>query len=332
MKKAVTIKDVAKLAGVSVSSVSRYINNPDSINPLTAAYVKKAINELQYVPNLYARSLKSGKNKTIGVIVPDLGPFFSKVCTALSDYFYQHQYLLYICNTESSVERETYYINTLLSQQISGLVIAPADLSPVFLEKTSKLFNNMVMIEHYNTEIIADLVFEESEESTYRLVKHMIRAGHSRFQLFFRQELASNVQSRYAGAKRALQEFGLDIDKMPVSFGVKDRENIQMQITQSMAGVIRPTAIMGFSPQITENIIMALRQLNYRIPADIAVAGYLMEDYAAKYQLEIPCVVQKPYELGNIAGSVLMKRINAKKNMAAPQIHCLEATLSLPSV
>lgn len=332
MSRVPTIKDVAKLAGVSVSSVSRYINNPDSVNPLTATDIETAIKELQYVPNLNAQNLRRGNNKTIGVIVPDLGPFFSKVCMALSDYFYKHQHLLYICNTDSSVEREMFYISTLLSQQITGLVIAPADLSLAYLKKINNQFSNLVMIEQSNIEIKAESVYEEDVESTYQLVKHLINAGHRRFQFFFRREATVGIQNRYAGTKRALEEAGMNIDEMQVFFGIQDRESIQQQISKNMEGNMCPTAIVGFAPQITENITIALRQLNYRIPEDVAVAGFVMEEYAMKYNQEIPCVIQRPYELGSVAGNLLMKRINAKRNIAVSQVHCLKTIVQLPKV
>lgn len=125
MKK-VTIKDAAKASGVSGSSVSRYINNPGSINPIPAMNVAKAIRELGYIPNTYAQSLKKGHGNTIGVLVPGLGPFFSSVCTAFSDFFYQHHYLLFICNTGDEPEKERYYVNALLGQRVAGLLIAPS--------------------------------------------------------------------------------------------------------------------------------------------------------------------------------------------------------------
>lgn len=101
-----TIKDVAALANVSPSSVSRYTSNSNSINQKNAFRIKKAIDELQYTPNPFARSLKSGHSNLIGVIIPAMNSYFSQLCRAISDFFYQHDYLVFFVNREKTVKKK----------------------------------------------------------------------------------------------------------------------------------------------------------------------------------------------------------------------------------
>ena len=95
-EKKVTIREVAELAGVSISSVSRYLADPKSIQPLAAYNIKNAINELQYEPNMFARNLKRGQTQIVGLIVPHMEYFFGKICHVVSDYFFERKYYLYL--------------------------------------------------------------------------------------------------------------------------------------------------------------------------------------------------------------------------------------------
>ena len=100
-EKKVTIREVAELAGVSISSVSRYLADPKSIQPLAAYNIKNAINELQYEPNMFARNLKRGQTQIVGLIVPHMEYFFGKICHVVSDYFFERKYITYMSGKKS---------------------------------------------------------------------------------------------------------------------------------------------------------------------------------------------------------------------------------------
>lgn len=325
------MKDVARQAGVSVSSVSRYINDPNSINPIPALNIEKAIRELGYIPNTYAQSLKRGGSRTIGVIVPGLGPFFSSVCTALSDFFFQHKYLLYICETGEDTEREQYYIRALVGHQVAGLLIAFSGHAEIQINELNRQFPNVVMFDQHAGQYNIDSVCEDNYNSSYELTKYMISRGHRRFVLLFRTQFSTNTPHRIEGTTKALKEAGLDINDMCVHFDIQTEQQLHERIWESQHLTPRPTAIIGYSPLITENAMIALNRLNIKVPDEIDLAGYTLREFNAKFNFEIPSVIQRPYELGIRAGDVLLRKLRRTGESAPPRHYRLQPEILLPN-
>lgn len=173
-EKRATIKDVAALSGVSISTVSRYLSNPESVKPFAAYKIKDAVNQLGYVPNTFARSLRKGGSKTIGVVIPNLEFFFGKASKAISDYFYSQGYVTFICETDNESDKEKFFIQQLIDQQVAGMIIASSGLNTAFLQKTYSQYPNMVMLDRAE-KIGSDIVAENYEETTYQLLIHMLK-------------------------------------------------------------------------------------------------------------------------------------------------------------
>ena len=112
-EKKATIREVAALAGVSISSVSRYLKDPKSIQPLAAYNIKNAIRELQYEPNMFAQNLKRGKSNIVGLVVPHTEYFFSRVCRGVSDYFFERKYVTFICESDNDGAKEKFYVQEI---------------------------------------------------------------------------------------------------------------------------------------------------------------------------------------------------------------------------
>lgn len=329
--KRITVKDVASRAQVSISSVSRYINDPTSINPIPALKIGQAIKELGYIPNTYAQGLKRGNSKTIGVIVPGLGPFFSSVCTALNDFFYQQKYLLYICDTGENIDKERYYVNALLGQQVAGILIALSGRTSEFIAETSKRFPYIVMIDQFAEDCPVDSVYEESCDSSYQLTKYMIDKGHRHFILLFRTKLSTNTPHRLRGTEKALEEAGMDINEMDVHFDISTEEKLYESLRQDLSNTPIRTAVIGYSPLIMENAMIALNRLNKKVPVEIDLAGYVLNDFQSKFGIEVPCIIQNPYELGFCAGDVLLRRIRKTGNTFTPRQYCIDNELHIPT-
>ncbi len=329
LKKA-TMKDVAQLADVSVSSVSRYVNDPSSINPIPALKIEKAIRELGYVPNPFAQALKGGDNRTVGVVLPGIGPFFSSVAAALSDFFYQHKYLLYICETGEDPEKEQYYVNALIGQRVAGILIALSGKTSDFVSEVSLQFPNIVMIDQHDEGCPVDAVYEDSLESSYQLTKYMIKRGHRQFILLFRTEFSTNTPQRILGTQRAFEEAGLNLNNMYVHFDIRTEHQLYDCLSGGLQKTPRPTAVIGYSPLIMENAMISLNRLNISVPNEIDLAGYTLEDFSSKFRFEIPSAVQKPYDLGIHAGDMLLRKLRRRAEKNAPKQFCLSMELRLP--
>ena len=123
----VTIRDVAKLAGVAPITVSRVVNNLPGVSPGTRDRVNKAIAELNYVPNAMAKSLRSQQSRTIALVLTDItNPFWTTVARGVEDTTARRGYNVIFCNTDEDLEKEAKYINILLQRRVDGLIIAPS--------------------------------------------------------------------------------------------------------------------------------------------------------------------------------------------------------------
>ncbi len=332
----ITIYDVAKAANVSASSVSRYLSDPGSIKPIAAMNIEKAIKELGYIPNTFAQSLKRGSNNTIGIVVPGLGPFFSRICSALSDFFYQHKYLLFICETGDDLEKERYYINSLIGQRVSGLLVVPSGRSSDFLLAASQQFANMVLLDRYEAALPLDVVCEDDVEGSYRLTKAMIRqkgggAKEKDFVLLFRTEHSTNTAQRIEGARRAFAEAGLDMEKSHLLLNHQLPQELGPVFSKLFSQEGRPSSVIAYSPLILENAFIVLRKLGYDIPRQVQLGGYSLDEFGTKYQMDIPRIQQDPYALGIQAGDTLLRRMRKAGGRPLPLRQLkLEPTLLLP--
>lgn len=324
----VTLVQVAEHAGVSPSSVSRYVNDPHSIKPIPALRIEKAIKELGYIPNTFAQGLKRGQSNIIGVIVPQLGPFYVRICSALSDFFYQNRYLLFICETNNDPKREQYYINSLIGQQAAGILAATSGQNDDFLRDLQRHYPHILMLDN-SADLPFDSVYENNRESSYLLTKYMIEQGHRKFIVLTHYGRTPNMTHRLNGVCQALQEAGLDIEDMYRQ--TEDTyKNFESTLQELMAQTPRATAIISLSPYILETCLITLSKMRKSIPEDIALAGYALEDFGARYKVDLPCVIQDPYDHGIQAGAIMLRRLKKPKDMAPVKQYCLKTRLHLP--
>ena len=330
----VTLKDVARQAGVSPTTVSRYINAPGSIKPLSALRVERALHELDYIPNTFARGLKQGYSNNVGLIVPALTPFYSKICTALGEFFYQYRFLLQICVTHSDPEKEQYYIKSLQGQQVAGFVLVSFGNMYDYVQKLHKTYPNIVMVDHADENLPCDSVLIDNFDSSYRLTKYLLDKGYCRLSISQHPTYFISPASslRIQGAKKAYQEVGLDFDEnVHLHFLRTDEQDDFVECIRTQLGFTpRPDAIIAYSPTHLESYLVALHQLGLHMPDDIILAGYALNDFGAKYQLDIPSVIQDPYDMGLLAGDLLLKRIRKGQNTRTIKKICLPVHMNLP--
>lgn len=326
----VTIKDVAEVAGVSISTVSRYIKDHQSINPISAVKVGQAIKELNYVPSTFAQNLKRGHSNTIGVIVPALTPYFSSVCTAISEFFYQNKYLLMVCDTRYDAARERFYLRSLLQQRVSGILIASTEKNDIVLSDYTNSFSNMVYLDRDIAHQEYSSVGENTIVGAYNLTTHMLKCGfHSLAMLYNARHYKSN-QRRYESSVQAVRDFGLDEKDMFVAPDLTTPDKIYSAVKDFISQQKKNSAIISYNPVITEGVTMALNALDIKIGEDIQLAGFTLDDYKSKYRYDIPRYIQNPYEIGLKAGEVMFRLLQkTKQSNQEPKLYLLEHNLKL---
>src|SRR6478736_5137718 len=203
---AITLREVAKLAGVSAMTVSRVVNGNAGVDPETQRRVEKAIVELNYVPNRLARSLVSRQTKTIGLIIPDVvNPFFAPVVRGAETTARKAGYRVLLCNSEGDLRLERDYIEDLVAHQVEGLLLAPAnDESRHSVFPLLRRDFPLVLIDRALPDLDCDLIVSDSATGARKLVEHLIAVGHRDVAHITDADDTSTGRERLRGYQEAL--------------------------------------------------------------------------------------------------------------------------------
>ena len=176
-----SMKDVAKRAGVSVSTVSHVINETRYVSSELRQYVMEAITELRYRPNSLARSLRRSETRTLGLVVPDnSNPFFSEVARGAEDAGYPNGYNVILCNSADDLERELTYLELLISKQVDGIVFIAAGLSSEHIQPLIETRTPVVIVDRKLPGIQADSILCDNYKGGFQATRHLIELGHER--------------------------------------------------------------------------------------------------------------------------------------------------------
>jgi LacI family transcriptional regulator len=312
--KSITIKTVAEEAGVSIATVSRYFKDPESINPISAVRVAHAIKKMNYVPSLFAQSLKRGHSNTIGVLVPDLTPYFSKACVALTNFFFQNKYLLIICDTGYDASKERSYLRSLMQQRVAGLIVVSSEKNENILSEYTHQFTKIILLDRDIPHEQYDSVCENNAESAYQLTRHLLTKEPGQLALLFSATAYQYTIRRYESAMKAIEEAGFSKERLFIATDLTNPDRIYNAIKEFTAREGPQKAIISFNPIITEGATMALNALDIRIGEDVRLAGFTLDDYQSKYRYSIPRIVQRPYDLGMKAGEVMLRHLRRTDN------------------
>ncbi|MFZ4454004.1 LacI family DNA-binding transcriptional regulator [Salibacterium aidingense] len=311
----VTIKDIAKKAGVSVATVS-YVLNDRPVSDEMKGKVLQAIDELNYVPNEIARRLRVKKNHTIALVLPDItNPFYPDLAKGCQDAAKENGFTLIMINTEDKEDQLSGAINQVRQGGIDGLILANAmkrDMSQV--EALLETPIPVVFAHRSIKELDVDSVTADNFSGGYTAAKHLISSGHQNI-AFIEGLLGSTVSlNRKEGFKKAMEEAGLAIRPEWMIKGETHYDtsyNGALNLLRS-SGRERPTAIFASSDLMALGAVDAAKEVGLAIPDDIAIIGY--DDLFMTSSLQLTTVHVPRYEIGRQAVLMLIDKINEKKS------------------
>ncbi|MBC7189892.1 LacI family DNA-binding transcriptional regulator, partial [Candidatus Aerophobetes bacterium] len=215
----VTQREIARKAGVSINTVSRALNNKPDINPATKKKIIQIAKDLGYVPNLLAKSLKSGETKTIGVVVSNLfNPFFGPVIYGIDEKIRKKGYSIIICNSDNDYRREEDAIMTLVKKRVDGILVTPVkkgSLDASFLQNAK--IPCVLMMSQFKSENF-DYVGFDDKMGTFLATEYLIKKGHKRILYLSGPPYFSLSQDRLAGYRKALEDNKIKMDKNLIKF------------------------------------------------------------------------------------------------------------------
>jgi LacI family transcriptional regulator len=328
LQQPVTIRQVARHAGVSPMTVSRVINGGACVRSDTRQRVEQAISDLGYVPNTLARGLSRRATSTIALIVPDVAnPFFTKIVHGAEDVARRAGFRPILCNTEESLALEQASLRQMVAYRVAGLLIAPVnDSSRRELRRLEQHGMPYVLMDRSVANLTCDLVQSDSIGGARRLVEHLLDLGHRRIAFIGSQPNISTARDRLRGYREALQRAGIPQDETLVVESTFQVESGYAAAQHLLDRARPPSAILAVNNFVAVGVVRAARERGLRIPEDLALVCFDDVEHAA---LLCPflTVMEQPAELfGTIAAQILLDRI-AGRGSARPRQVVLSAEL-----
>ena len=316
-----TIADVAKLAGVSKMTVSRVVNDSGYTSQETRERVLKAIDELEYVPNALARSLRFKQTRTIALILTDItNPYFTTIARGVEDAASEQGFSVIFCNTDENPDEDAECVNVVLQKQVDGLLLVPSGSSMEQIEPLRRANTPFVVLYRRIPGAKVDTVRCDSEQGAFELTKHLIGLGHRNLALLTGPKEVTTATDRMAGFRRAQVEFGLDPDESQVIYGNFTTEAGYQMAHRALAAYPRPTGLVAANNFIAIGAMRAARETGIRIPEDASLVTFddLPDSIVAEKFLTV--VEQPAYQMGHRATTMLLARLSGKGPATAQEV------------
>jgi LacI family transcriptional regulator len=297
------MRDVAQIAGVSLKTVSRVINEEASVAAPTAARVSDAIAALGFERNDLARSLRSGRTSaTLGLVIEDVAnPFYSAIANAVETAARERDYLLITASAGEDAERERELVTALLRRRVDALLVVPAGPDHRYVgHRTPAIF-----LDRPPRHIDADAVLFDNAGGARRAVEHLVERGHSRIACVLDDESVYTHGLRLAGYRAALSAAGIDVDPALVHRGNRDALRAQAAVERllDLEDGRRPTAIFAANNRSTVGALHALAGS----PQQVALVGF--DDFELADLLGATVVRADPWRLGREAAALAFARL-----------------------
>ena len=307
----VTIRDVARRAGVSPMTVSRVINDSALVSAGTRRRVEDAIGELGYVPSRLARGLTARRTGTLAVIVPDVAnPFFTLIVRGAEDVARRAGYRVILCDTRGDLAVEREVIEEMLAHRVEGILIAPVnDRSREHLRRLTAFNVPFVLVDRTVRGVDADTVLGDSADGAQRLVEHLLSLGHRRVGMIVESDDVSTARDRRRGYETALQAAGLLVDPELVVRARVDPEGGREGMRRLLTLDEPPTAVFTVNNLVAVGAIEAVRGAGLEVPDDVALVCFDDIEYASRLYPFLTVMEQPAETFGTLSTQLLLERI-----------------------
>jgi LacI family transcriptional regulator, repressor for deo operon, udp, cdd, tsx, nupC, and nupG len=308
-----TIEDVAKLAGLSRTTVSRVLNDHPYVSDEKKRLVQQAVEQLGYVPNSAARTLRNQRTGIIAVLIPKIAtPFFSQLIEKLEMSASAKNYQLIICQTQFSKQKERKYLNLLKTKQVDGVIMTSFENDWSVIDSYLQ-YGPIVLCNEMVEDAQIPMVYINQANSGYLVAKHLLEKGHRHIAYCSNGIVSEGMKAREQGFKRALTEAGCIFDEnvhFKNSSSVMDGKQIFKKIENMK---VTPTAIFTGGDSVAAGFISEAKKHGWRIPEDLAVVGF--DDMKISELLDpmITTVIHPVEEMAVKSMDVIYDKIHTKQ-------------------
>ena len=314
-KQYITLKDIAKALNLSASTVSRAMRNNPAISVETRELVQKFAKEHKYKPNVLAMQLRTQRNTTIGVIVPEIVHyFFSTVLAGIQAEVEKENYNLLICQSNEDYLKEIKSVETLLDARVSGILVSQSKTTKTFNHFQDAIDNNvdLVFFDRICTGINTDKVVVDDYEGAFQAVDYLASTGCTRIAFLGSEADMPISNNRRMGYESALRKNKLEIDKSLIR--ECDTHTIaKTMVPDMLAADIVPDAFFCINDEVAAYCQQLVKAAGFRVPEDISICGFTNSYFAEVTEPTLTSVDQYGFKIGTQAARLLIDRIEGRE-------------------
>ena len=307
----VTIKDVAREAGVAISTVSNVFNNGDIVSEETKQKVLEAVEKLHYIPNMNAKLLKSNRKNTIGLFVTSLqGDFYNVLTQAIHLQCKLNNYMLNIYVSNDNSPDEIYRM--IIASGVAGAIIYHEDLTGDYVKRIATVNIPMVFIDRDSKDKNISGVLVDDKLGATMAVDHLIKLGHKRIGYIHGNETGDD-KHRFQGYKEMMEKNNLPIDEDIILRGYYEEALAYSEMRSMLSsGIKLPDAMFCANDEMAWGCIQALQDVGIKVPEDVSVIGYDDSTLSAYYGVPLTTVHSPIVEMGSASANELFRLLNSE--------------------
>lgn len=327
----VTMKDVAEKSGFSIATVSAVINGVPVVSLKAKEQILKTIEDLGYRPNAVARSMKTSKTLSIGIIVRDItNPFYPKVISSLEEVAWSYGYEVFLCNTENDIQRERKYVDNLIGKRVDGFIITTAQLErEEYYEKLRKLKIPYVFLNRKPEQLLEDEFFVGTDNrlAVEKVIDHLAEIGYQKISFLNGPLHLSTFLERYNGFLSGMKKHQLQVEQKWISIGDYSQE----KGCEFARNLIRekdvPEVMVCSSDLLAFGVYDAFKKCGIRIPDDIALMG--LDNNPFSHLIDLSSVDMQHKAMGEISMKILVDLLCKQQVISESREVLLEPQLVL---
>ncbi len=305
-----TIHDVAARAGVAPITVSRVLNNSGYVSETTRLRVEAAATELDYVPNMLARSLRSNRTNTLALVLTDItNPFWTTVARGVEDVASEQGFNVILCNTDEQDAKQEQYLSVLMQRRVDGFLLVPTSSTSAPVKMIQKQKIPLVVLDRRVPDVAVDMVRGASQDGAYQLMRYLLEQGHRQIAILSGPKSVSTSLERIAGCRQAYAEASVAFDAQWIQHGKYTAKGGYAMTQRAIAWHPRPTAIFACNNFIAMGALKRIKESGLRVPEDISIVGF--DDLPPSWDLDpfLTVAAQPAYAIGQQATELLLQRI-----------------------
>lgn len=310
----VTIQEVAKKAGVSTATVSRVLNNRETVKEKTRIRVEQAIQELKYEPSALGRNLRNSESRLLLVLIPSISnPFYTEIINGIEDTAISKGYNILLCETDSNPKREAIYFNMVRNRLADGIILMDPTVNRKNLYDLASR-HPIVQCSEFDEQGEISYVTIDNELAAYQAVKHLIKLGNRKVALINTDEKYLYARERRRGYEKALQEFDLPIEsKWMRETGHLGFEGGQQAMRSLLNEADKPNAVFSVSDVLAIGAMKEIQLQGLKVPDDIAVIGFDKISFSNMTNPTLTTIAQPMYKMGCISADMIINKIRGKE-------------------